>query len=342
MAERGKRKNLDMNDEQLFRLFVEESRDMIYRMSLPEGRYEYVSPASTIITGFSPQEIYDSPMMIRQQIHPDWRDYLEREFAKLLAGDMPDKYEYQIYDKSGNIKWINQRNVLITDAKGVPVAIDGILTDVTELKETQALLQKEYDEKKDLLRELQHRVKNSFNMLYSMIQLSADSGVGREAQTLLTEISAKIKAVAEMYDLLYQTDALLSVCLDDYHKRILDSIPAFSDNVTIDSSFDAITLSSKLAIPVGIITAELINNAIKHAYPDGREGVIEVSLKKAKKDAILAVRDDGTGFPADFDPVNTKSLGLKMINTLTQQLDGSFSMETKGGTVCILQFPLVD
>lgn len=105
--------------------------DMIYRMSLPDGNYEYVSPASKKIFGYTPQEFYQSPILIQQAIHPDWQDYFENQWKQLLAGDMPPSYEYQIIHKSGDVRWLNQRNVLVTNDSGQPIAIEGIVTDVT-------------------------------------------------------------------------------------------------------------------------------------------------------------------------------------------------------------------
>jgi PAS domain-containing protein len=75
--------------EERFRRLAENARDMVYRMSLPDGRYEYVSPASSDLFGYSPDEFYSSPMLIREVIHPDWRDCFAEEWGKLLAGDVP-------------------------------------------------------------------------------------------------------------------------------------------------------------------------------------------------------------------------------------------------------------
>jgi len=132
----------DKTKEEYFRLLADNVSDMIYRMSLPDGYYEYVSSASTAIFGYSPEEFYNTPLLVRNVIHPDWRDYFEEKWAKLCSGDMPQTYEYQIIHKSGETRWMNQRNVLIRDNSGRPVAIEGIVTDITERKKTEEALQK--------------------------------------------------------------------------------------------------------------------------------------------------------------------------------------------------------
>jgi PAS domain S-box-containing protein len=118
--------------EQRYRRLTENAQDMIYRMALPSGKYEYVNQAATRIFGYTPQEFYETPLLIRQVIHPDRRDNFKAEWEELLAGKMPPHYEYRIISKSGETRWLNQRNVLVKDDAGQPLAIEGIMTDVTE------------------------------------------------------------------------------------------------------------------------------------------------------------------------------------------------------------------
>ncbi len=128
--------------EERFRRLAEKARDMIYRMTLPEGRYEYVSPAALDVTGYAPEEFYASPLLIKNVIHPDWRDYLEQQWEKLLKGEPSPTYEYKILHKSGEERWLHQRNVLVRDEQGVPMALEGIVTDITERRRTEEALRK--------------------------------------------------------------------------------------------------------------------------------------------------------------------------------------------------------
>ena len=115
-----------------FSRLAENSPDMIYRMLLPDGSYQYVSPASENIFGYTPDEFYRSPLLIKNIIRPDWQDYFALEWKKLLSGELPPSYEYQIIHKSGETRWVHQRNVLVRDNSGAPIAIEGIVTDITE------------------------------------------------------------------------------------------------------------------------------------------------------------------------------------------------------------------
>lgn len=123
-----------------FQLLAANSRDMIYSMSLPDGKYEYVSPAAKEITGYDPEEFYANPMLIASSFEPEWLEWFEEQWNKLLKGEVPDTYEYPITTKDGERRWLNQRNVLIKDERGRPKTIQGVVTDITERKEIEEQL----------------------------------------------------------------------------------------------------------------------------------------------------------------------------------------------------------
>jgi PAS domain S-box-containing protein len=123
--------------EEHFRFLTENATDTVYRMSLPDGRNEYVSPASVKLFGYAPEEFYNSPLLMRDLIHPDWRAYFEVHWAKLVAREMPPSYEYPIIHKSGETRWMHQRNSPILDGGGTLIAIQGVATDITERKQAE-------------------------------------------------------------------------------------------------------------------------------------------------------------------------------------------------------------
>jgi len=123
--------------EEKFRQLSENARDMIYRMSLPDGKYEYISPASFDITGFTPEEHYNGSVSIQRVVHPDFIEYFNQQWEELLIGRAEHFYEYKILHKDGGERWLYQRNTLIHDEKGLPIAIEGIVTDITEQKKAE-------------------------------------------------------------------------------------------------------------------------------------------------------------------------------------------------------------
>lgn len=137
ITDRIKAENMLKESEHRFRFLAENAKDMIYRMSIPDGRYEYVSPASLEIFGYLPTEFYDEPVLIQKVIHPEWGDYFKKEWKNLLDGNIPPFYEYQIIHKSGNVKWLNQRNTPIKDENGSLIAIEALVTDITKRKKIE-------------------------------------------------------------------------------------------------------------------------------------------------------------------------------------------------------------
>lgn len=120
--------------EERLRRITEAAPDMIYCMSLPEGRYEYVNPVAERIFGYTANDFIENPLLIKNAIHPDWHGYFADEWRKLLADEAPPIYEYPIVHKNGETRWLNQRNVVMRDEDGTPNAIWGIVTDITQAR----------------------------------------------------------------------------------------------------------------------------------------------------------------------------------------------------------------
>lgn len=106
-----------------FKLLTDNSNDMIYRMSLIDGSFEYVNPAAEKITGYSQDEFYSSRGLLKNAIHPDYREYYQQTFKNLLDGMVEHDFEYKIITKNGEEKWLNQRNNLVTVPKENPLQL---------------------------------------------------------------------------------------------------------------------------------------------------------------------------------------------------------------------------
>jgi PAS domain S-box-containing protein len=140
ISERKRAEEALHQSEEKYRRLAENARDVIYRMSIPDGIYEYVSSAALSVFGYSPEECYQTPILIKQAIHPAWQMYFEEQWANLIKGELPPTYEYQFIHKSGGVRWLNQRNILVRDNAGNPIAIEGIVTDITERKQAEEAL----------------------------------------------------------------------------------------------------------------------------------------------------------------------------------------------------------
>lgn len=108
--------------------------DIFFRLRIPEGSYEYLSPSVERFSGYSREEYDAKPLLVREIVHPDWRDYFEEVWQELLRGEVRPEYVFQFVHKSGEVRWASQRVIPLTDGKGKVVAIEGIATDITGQK----------------------------------------------------------------------------------------------------------------------------------------------------------------------------------------------------------------
>jgi len=142
-----------LESENRFRRLAENARDLIYRVSLPDCKIEYVSPASYDMFGFTPEEYYNGTVDIKKAIHPDFTEYIDKQWKDLLRGEMPPFYEYKIIHKEKGERWLYERSVLIRDESGSPAAIEGIVTDITDRKRMEEELKAHRDHLGELVAE---------------------------------------------------------------------------------------------------------------------------------------------------------------------------------------------
>ncbi len=128
--------------EEKFKRLSENAKDMIFRMSLPEGKYEYVNSSAKTVMGISAEEFYAHPLIIKEILHSDWLDIFKKGWEDITNGSVKPVMEYQIVTPEGETKWIHQRSVIVKNNDGVPIALEGIATDLTELKHVQEELEK--------------------------------------------------------------------------------------------------------------------------------------------------------------------------------------------------------
>ncbi len=128
--------------EEKFKRFADNARDILYSITIPDHRFEFVNRAATRLTGYSPEEFYADPDLIGLLIHPDSKEAFSKRWDDILANRTPPYFEYRITDRHGRDRWLNQRNVIITDENGDPVALEGIVTDVSGQKEIENRLRR--------------------------------------------------------------------------------------------------------------------------------------------------------------------------------------------------------
>lgn len=206
-------------------------------------------------------------------------------------------------------------------------------------------IQKSLTEKETLLREIHHRVKNSLAIVSGLIELQLGSTDSEEAKTVLQDSQNRINSIGLIHEKLYQTESLADVDLGNYLKDLVNAIDStFSEqgNITINFDLDSVKADPDKVIPCGLLMSELVVNAFKHAYKNGDQGKLDITLKNNNGSILLKVSDNGPGLPDDFDINKTDSLGSMLISSFTDQLGAEMNIDSQEGkgTTFTFEFPL--
>lgn len=202
-------------------------------------------------------------------------------------------------------------------------------------------------EKEVLLKEIHHRVKNNLQIISGLLQLQAQSLDDPKTVTILKESRNRIEAMALIHKKLYFSAEFGHIDMVDYIPKLAASLlmayQIAPTQIVLATDIAPITLNIDLAIPCGLIVNELVSNALKHAFKDGRKGQIQVTLKSLPNSQIqLTVWDNGMGLPENLDWEYTQSLGLSLVRDLAiAQLEGTFVVERDRGTLFSITFPLL-
>lgn len=181
-----------------------------------------------------------------------------------------------------------------------------------------------------LLRELQHRAKNSFAMISGMIQLMKAENPDADTK-LLETLEYRVNAMAELYSLLYRSGSTDQVNIGQYLDQIIRTIPVDKSGVTIEADIEPVQVPFDLAMDIGLIVTELITNSLKHAFNGQQKGLIQICCGFTQSGLIIGVSDNGKGLPDDFNPGRTETFGLKLASSLAKKSGGSFEIRSDQG-----------
>jgi two-component sensor histidine kinase len=197
-------------------------------------------------------------------------------------------------------------------------------------------------EREVLLREVNHRVGNSLQIIASLLHLQANSAAQEDVKAALTNAMGRVAAVAQVHRRLYTSHDLKSVLLNQYLDALLDDLRRSAEGnrmsrLTLKAV--PVEIDPDRAVAIGIVVNELVMNAVKYAYPDGA-GPIHVELKVEADDIVLAIADDGVGLNATSDPRST-GMGQRIVSAMATKLDADVSPDpSHAGTRIVVRFAL--
>ena len=211
-----------------------------------------------------------------------------------------------------------------------------------KLKHHADELQNSLKEKEVLLKEIHHRVKNNLQIITSLLYLQSLKIEDAATQSIFKDSQNRVKSLALVHEKLYQSKDLARIDFSDYLKNlssfIFTTYKTNISNLKIDYDLDEVFLSVEVSVPLGLIVNELLSNALKYAFlndhkDESADRIILIKLKKYMHDEhIISVSDNGVGLPENFNIEATESLGLKLVTSLIQQIEGKLEVHPKDNT----------
>ncbi len=331
---------LNENEERLRRLY-EATPAMLHSID-GKGRLLAVSDIWLSKMGYTREEVIGRPSS--DFLTTQSRDYASKVVlpAFFKAGRC-DNIDYQMVTKTGEVIDVMLSAILDRDVRDPSARSMAVIEDVTERHRQQRRLKEALAERETLLREVYHRVKNNLQVVQSLLNLQRRALPEGDARAALDDSVRQVRAMALVHEKLYQTGTLSAISLREYTTDLLNQIGEASRardrGIALHAEIEPVEASLDVAVPYGLLVAELVGNGLKHAFPDGRRGEIRVRLAWQGESLELEVADNGVSLPEDFDIDASQSMGLQLSASLSSQLGGNLRACDRGGAVFSTALP---
>ncbi|OIP70282.1 MAG: hypothetical protein AUK43_09855 [Oscillatoriales cyanobacterium CG2_30_40_61] len=275
------------------------------------------------------------------------------EYQNLFSD--PTQFIIRNQEVTGRKRVITNEELSLVDGRTVerdyvPIMIQGnyqghlwMYRDITEYKQAEDSLITSLREKEVLLKEIHHRVKNNLLVVSNLLEFQSDMFTEPELIKVLDDSRNRIYSMALIHEKLYRSTNLEKINFGDYLEDLIDNLfesyNIQAGRIEFKLDVEPVGLNIETAQPCGLIVNELISNTLKHAFPNGRSGIVDLGLHQNPEDKIiLTVRDNGIGFPAGVDFRNVESLGMELVCTLTEQIEGTITLNQENGTLFTVSF----
>lgn len=224
----------------------------------------------------------------------------------------------------------------------VPIIIDdkmvykyGIYVDITDRKKAEQKVRDSLKEKEVLLAEIHHRVKNNLAVITGLLELQSYNSSDKNARRILRDSQMRIHSIALVHEKLYDNENFSEIKVQDYIKELSKTIEQTMGvetvSVKLDFKLENVVLPITQAIPCGLILNEVLTNSFKHAFKGREKGKVYISFVREDELMVFKIKDDGIGIDSDLDSRESNSLGMKLIRTLSKQLNAEIKVGREGG-----------
>ncbi len=316
-----------------YKNLVENINSIVMKIT-PDGTITYCNPYGLQFYGYKKQELIGNTVQNTVLNIKESRN--QRILEEIL--DQDSEYwnsENKNVTRDGREVWILWSNRLILDEKGNTIELLSIGQDITTRKETENKLETSLKEKKILLSEIHHRVKNNLQIVISLVNLQLNDISDNTITKALQVIKTRIQSMALVHEMLYSTTSFSAIDLKTYIQTLAnDIIQTFNTegkNIDLVITADSISLDIEQAITVGLLLNEIISNAVKYAFKGRTSGKIEILiLKQADNQIMIKVSDNGIGL--SYSNTQGTGLGTILIDALADQLGTTVEKHEENGT----------
>jgi len=270
-------------------------------------------------------------------VHPDDMETSRKAMSELGQGKQVLQFTNRYRHKDGSYRWIEWRSFPVGNF------IYASARDVTERKKMTEQIKASLAEKETLLKEVHHRVKNNLQIIASLLNLQIRKTTDPLTIEALKDSQSRVRSMAIVHEHLYKGRDFSHINLENYiralGKVIFSSYEAGNLGVRFDIDIHDIYVDTNTAIPLGLISNELITNSLKYAFHDKNDGKLSITATEDPVALTFVVADNGSGMAPGITLVNQPSLGLQLVSSLTDQLNGTVAIDRTGGTKFTFRFP---
>jgi PAS domain S-box-containing protein len=333
-----------LRESELFHRQTLESVPGMTFTTRPDGYCDYQSQQWADFTGVPTSEHVGDGWV--ELLHPDDRPRAHEAWHAAVAGRAPYDLEYRVRRHDGVYEWFKVSGRPIRNSAGAIVRWFGTAVNIDGLVRAEERIKEQLAEKEVLLKEVHHRVKNNLQVISSLVSLQMEGRLDPVLKILLGDVRDRVRTMALVHEKLYQSADLGAIDFSGYARSLLMYLwrahGSLSATVRLNLDLKPVQLSVHSAVPCGLILNELAGNTLKHAFRGRAGGSVTVTLFANEAHRVtLRMSDNGAGIPPGVNWREPTTLGLRLVQMLTQQLDGTLDQRPAagGGTEFELVFP---
>lgn len=291
---------------------------------------KYINLAGAKLYGIEREKLIGKPFTEFISFEQD--QLLRKRMSEVANGKSLGTQTYKINAKDGREKHVEMQSVVVKHENEQVLLV--ISQDKTDRFEYERQLERSLEEKRTLLQEVHHRVKNNMQVVSSMLHLQVLETDNEEVQRQLSDSQNRIKSMALIHEKLYQSDSLSKIDFGRYVDELITSLKKISpqsSRIEFDLEYDSFSLNVNQAVPCALIMNEVISNSQEHAFDEETQGTISIVLEETENKIKVNIWDNGEGMPDDWKERAEMSMGFTIVETLLQQLKAEYEFTNNDG-----------